>query len=116
MTASPLPVLQGTLEFLVLVTLDRGGSLHGFEILRWIEGSTEGGLLIEEGALYPALHRMQKRGWLRSRWGTSEKGRRARYYELTADGTKALATETGSWNRYVEMVGRLTRADAQEGS
>lgn len=102
-----LAVLKGTLEFLALRTLAGHDELHGFEILDHIHRATRQELQVEEGALYPALHRMEKRGWLASRWGVSEKGRRARYYALTADGRTALGEEEERWARYVTAVGRL---------
>jgi PadR family transcriptional regulator PadR len=102
-----LTVFQGTLELLVLRTLAAQSPLHGFEILDWIRRTTDEELLVEDGALYPALRRMEKRGWLRSDWAISEKGRRARYYELTAVGRKALEKEGARWQRYVKAVEKL---------
>jgi transcriptional regulator len=102
-----LTVVQGTLELLVLRTLSAGAPMHGFAILDWIRDATNDALLVEDGALYPALRRMEKRGWLASDWGISEKGRRARYYRLTAAGRKALAKEGDRWERYVEAVAKL---------
>ncbi len=102
-----LAVLKGTLEFLALRTLASGTEMHGFEILDFVHRSTEDELQLEEGALYPALHRMEKRGWLAARWGVSEKGRRAKYYRLTTDGQTALRSEEERWSRYVTAVGRL---------
>lgn len=81
--------------------------MHGFQVLAWIEEATNGDLLAEEGALYPALHRLEKRGWLRSQWAVSEKGRRAKYYVITAPGRKAFAQEVEGWERYVAAVGRV---------
>lgn len=107
----PLPMLHGTVEFLVLGAIARAGPMHGFEVLDWIGETTGGALLPEEGALYPALHRMEKRGWLRGRWGVSEKGRRARYYEITARGRKALLRSTNEWNRYVDAVGKVVAVE-----
>ena len=107
MTHTPLGVLQGTLELLILKTLSGGAELHGFAILDWIKGSTDEDLVVEDGALYHALHRMQERGWVASSWGISEKGRRARYYELTRAGERALADEEARWQRYVEAVKKI---------
>ena len=104
---SPLRILHGTVELLALGALARGGEMHGFEILRWIEEGSEGDLLLEEGALYPALHRMEKRGWTTAEWRVSEKGRRAKYYRVTAEGRRAFARETRSWDRYVGAVARV---------
>lgn len=106
-TRSSLPILPGTVGFLALGALARGGRMHGFEVLRWIEQRSEGDLLLEEGALYPALHRMEKRGWLRAEWATSDKGRRAKYYEVTAHGRKAMAQESHQWGRYVGAVAKV---------
>lgn len=111
MTTPSLPILPGTVEFLSLGALARGGRMHGFEVLRWIGDATAGELLPEEGGLYPALHRMEKRGWLRGAWGISGKGRRAKYYEVTALGRKALAKSTSEWNRYVSAVGKVVSAE-----
>ena len=99
--------LYGSVELLVLRTLDRHGPLHGLDIARRIADGSDEAIQIEEGALYPALHRMEKRGWLASRWGVSEKGRRARYYALTREGHAALRDEETRWARYVTAVGRL---------
>jgi transcriptional regulator len=107
MARSSLSILPGTVEFLALSAFARGGRMHGFEVLRWIGETTSGELLPEEGALYPALHRMEKRSWLRGTWGISDKGRRAKYYEITARGRKALADSTHEWERYVSAVGKV---------
>ena len=107
-----LTVVQGTLELLVLRTLAAGAPMHGFEILEWIRATTDDVLVVEDGALYPALRRMEKRGWVTSDWGVSEKGRRARYYELTAAGRRALAAEGARWERYVAAVAKLAERGA----
>lgn len=112
MTKPSLPILPGTVEFLSLGALARGGSMHGFEILSWIGEATAGELLPEEGGLYPALHRMEERGWLRASWGISGKGRRAKYYTITAAGRRALAASTREWNRYVEAVGKVVSTES----
>ncbi len=107
MDPTPLSVLQGTLELLILKTLSRGEEMHGFAILDWIRESTRQDLLVEDGALYHALRRMEERAWLESSWGVSEKGRRARYYQLTGAGRAALDEEEARWRRYVEAVARI---------
>jgi transcriptional regulator len=112
MSRSSLPILPGTVEFLALGALARGGRMHGFEVLRWIGETSDGELLVEEGALYPALHRLEKRRLLRADWAVSEKGRRAKYYEVTAAGRKALASEVHAWERYVAAVGRVVEGEA----
>lgn len=105
---SQIDVVQGTLDYLVLRTLrGAGGPLHGFEILESIDAATQGTLAIEEGSLYPALHRMEKRGWLKATWGVSPKGRRAKYYVLTARGRTELALQDERWERYVQAVERI---------
>lgn len=81
--------------------------MHGFEILSWIEDASAGDLMVEEGALYPALHRMEKKGWLTADWAVSHKGRRAKYYSVTEKGRRALAGETRTWGRYVAAVDRV---------
>ena len=111
--SQPLPILPGTVEFLALGALGHGGRMHGFEVLRWIEEATAGELLPEEGALYPALHRMEKRGWIAGKWGVSEKGRRAKYYAITSLGRAALLDSTRDWNRYVNAVGKVVIPEAR---
>ena len=105
-------VVQGTLELLVLRTLDTGAPMHGFEILEWIRHATDDVLVVEDGALYPALRKMEKRGWLESDWGVSEKGRRARYYTLTASGRTALREQGRRWERYVDAMAKLAAREA----
>jgi PadR family transcriptional regulator, regulatory protein PadR len=105
---SSMGPLQGTLELLILKTLAAGGEMHGFGILDWMRRTTGDEIVVEDGALYHALHRMRKRGWVAAEWGVSEKGRRARYYALTGKGRQALATEEALWTRYVAAVARIT--------
>ncbi len=107
MGGDALQLLKGTLDLLVLKSLASGSEMHGFEILDWIQEGSGDEFLVEEGALYPALHRLQKRGLLASDWGISEKGRRAKYYRLTPDGRTALVQEQRLWDRYVAAVDRL---------
>jgi transcriptional regulator len=109
----PLDLLQGTLDLLILRTLIFGPE-HGQGIARAIQHSSENELLVEHGALYPALQRLEKRGWISAEWGTSKNNRRARYYALTPAGRKQLAAETGRWNRLASAIGRvLTVAKAR---
>jgi transcriptional regulator len=108
----PLTVIQGTLELLALRTVAARGPVHGFEILDWIRETTHDALTVEDGALYPALRRMEKRGWIESAWGVSEKGRRARYYTLTPLGRRALVNEDKRWERYVDAVAKLSARPA----
>jgi PadR family transcriptional regulator PadR len=103
MTPRQLSLLQGTLDVLVLKAV-AGGPRHGYAVAEWIRGRTDGTLEIEDGALYTALHRMHKRGWLDAEWGVSENNRRAKYYSLTAAGRAELARASGDWARYAEAV------------
>jgi len=100
-------VLRGTLDLLVLKTLDTLGPLHGYGIARRIEQVSENLLHLNQGTLYPALLRLEQRGWISSKWGTSDNNRRARYYALTRSGKKQLAREAESWERMAGMIGRL---------
>lgn len=96
-------ILSGTLALLVLKTLARG-SMHGYGITLHIQHVSNEALRVEEGSLYPALHRMEQDGWIRANWGVSENNRRARYYELTAKGQKQLALEQENWNHLTRAV------------
>ena len=102
-------ILQGTLGLLVLKTLASQGRMHGYAITAYIQRASADLLRVEEGSLYPALHRMEQDGWLRAEWGTTEKSRQARFYTLTAVGKKQLAAEQESWARLTEGVGRVLR-------
>ena len=93
----------GTLELLILRTL-RGDPVHGYGIARWIRDRTEGVLDVEQGALYPALHRLNRKGWIKGEWGETETGRRARFYSLTGKGRKALQEETARWDEHAQAV------------
>ncbi len=99
-------LLHGTLEMLVLQTL-RAGPLHGFAISREILAGSDGHLAIDEGSMYPALYRMQRRGWLSADWGRSQKQRRAKYYSLTPAGERQLAEAAGRWGRFVAAVAKV---------
>ena len=101
-----LDILQGTLDLLILQTLT-GGPLHGYAIARCIEERAGDLLRVEEGSLYPALHRMEHKGWLTAEWGPSENNRRAKYYRLTAKGRKQLAVEAENWALFTEAVARI---------
>lgn len=111
MPKSKLELVRGTLDMMILKALS-WGPRHGYAIARWIEDGTEDALEVEEGSLYPALHRMERRGWIKSEWGHSKNNRRARYYRLTGLGRKQLAAETASWMRFVKVVSRLMSAKA----
>jgi len=101
--------LQGTLDLLVLKTLASRGRMHGYGITLHIEKISEDILRLEEGSLYPALHRMTQAGWLRAEWGASEKNRRARYYTIPAAGRRQLAEEEKHWAQLTEAVARVLR-------
>ena len=102
-------ILQGTLALLVLRTLDTAGAMHGYAITSHIQRVSAELLRVEEGSLYPALHRMEQDGWLKSSWGVTEKNREARFYSITARGRKQLAEEQASWSRLTQGVDRVLR-------
>ncbi len=111
MANETVELLQGTLDLLILKTLS-WGSTHGYGIARWIQQITGDVLRIEEGSLYPALHRLEKRGWITSDWGLSENNRRAKYYELTARGKQQLRVAMSSWSAFSGAVSKvLTSTD-----
>ena len=105
----PGDLLQGTLGILILKSLLLGAA-HGYAIARWVEDTTGDVLKIEEGSLYPALRRLEDRGLVSSEWGLSENNRRARFYQITADGRKHLRNEAAVWLRYSQAVTRVLRA------
>jgi transcriptional regulator len=98
-------LLQGTLELLVLKTLS-WGPMHGYGIASWIEGATGDVLRVEEGSLYPALYRMTRKGWIRGEWGTSDNNRRAKFYQLTAEGERQFRAQASGWTRFAAAVSR----------
>ena len=100
-------ILQGTLALLVLKTLAAAGAMHGFAITAHIQLVSDNLLRVEEGSLYPALHRMEQDGWVRAEWRTTEKNRQARYYSLTAAGRRQLTREQESWARLTDGVQRV---------
>ena len=104
--SSELDVVRGTLDLLILRTLSLA-PMHGLAALRSIEQRTLGELQIEEGALYPALHRLEHKGWLESEWGYTEGGRRARFYRITVAGRRHLSAELSRWERYTRAVSRV---------
>jgi PadR family transcriptional regulator PadR len=101
-------LVLGTLEMLILKSLARG-TKHGYAVAEWIHETSQDVLRVEEGALYPALHRLELRGLLNSKWGASENNRRAKYYSLTAAGRKRLAAETDHWGRMSAAIARVLR-------
>ena len=104
-----LDLIQGTLNVLVLQTL-RWGPMNGYAIAQHVGHASEGDIALEEGALYPALHRMEHRGWLASEWGLSANNRRAKFYRLTPLGQRMLRERVASWERLVAAVGRVLAA------
>jgi PadR family transcriptional regulator PadR len=108
--ADDIEVIQGTLNVLILQTLS-WRPMNGYAIAQWIHEVTRGDIEIEEGALYPALHRMEQKGWLASDWGYTEQSRRARYYRLTAAGRRQLTAELSRWSRYTEAMTLVLTAE-----
>jgi PadR family transcriptional regulator, regulatory protein PadR len=106
-------VLQGTLDLMILKTLQALGSQHGFGIARRIEQISEQALKLNEGTVYTALLRLQQQGWIKSEWGVSENGRRARFYSITQRGRKQLALETANWETISGIIGRVLRLEGQ---
>jgi PadR family transcriptional regulator PadR len=109
MPLSKTEVLQGTLDLLVLKTLDSMGPMHGFGIALRIQQVSEDLLQLNQGTLYPALLRLEQRGWVASKWGVSENNRKAKYYSLTRAGRRQLAEEAESWDRMSAMINRVLR-------
>src|SRR6185503_2692854 len=107
-------LLPGTLEMLVLKTLTRG-PLHGYAIARAIQDRTREVLQVEEGSLYPALHRMERREWVESEWGPSESNRRAKFYKLTRTGRRELESRAAAWERVSAAIAQVMQARALEG-
>jgi PadR family transcriptional regulator PadR len=107
MTDPKEDILRGTLDLLILKTLDTLGPMHGYGIARRIEQVSEDMLHLNQGTLYPALLRLQQRGWIAAKWGVSDNNRKARYYSLTKSGKKQLAVETESWDRMVGIIAKL---------
>lgn len=105
--AAGTPMLQGTLDLMVLKTLESMGPQHGYGIARRIEQISEQALRLNQGTIYPALLRLRQRGWIRAEWGTSENGRKARYYSLTKTGKVQIEKETESWERVAATMARF---------
>lgn len=104
-----LDLVRGTFDLIILKTLS-WGPMHGLGVLRWIEDVTMQRLQVEEGALYPALHRLEQKGWLDAEWGYTENNRKAKYYKLTPLGRRQLTAELSKWQRYTEAVGMIVNA------
>ena len=107
-----IDLLQGTLDLLVLKTLSWGPA-HGYAVARWIQQLTGEVLQVGEGSLYPALHRLEERGWVESEWRLSEHNRRAKFYRLTTEGRRQLRVETATWERFVAAVADVLRVTEQ---
>jgi len=107
MGESKSDVLQGTLDLMVLKTLESMGPLHGYGIARRIEQVSNNGLSLNQGTIYPALLRLQQRGWVKAEWGTSETGRRAKFYSLSRIGRKQIEEETENWERIAATMARF---------
>jgi transcriptional regulator len=105
-----LELIKGTLDVLILKTLS-WRELHGYGVSKAIRGATDEAFQVEEGALYPALRRLEKRGLIESEWGVTDTGREAKYYRLTREGRRALESEVRSWSRYVEAMSRVLFAE-----
>jgi transcriptional regulator len=110
-TLDNMNLLQGTLDLLVLRTL-QAGPLHGWAISERIQQISEDVLQVNQGSLYPALHRLEHQGWIKAEWGVSELGRRARFYRLTASGRKQLGVETAGWRRLAGAIGKILNQEA----
>jgi PadR family transcriptional regulator, regulatory protein PadR len=110
--STDVDLLRGTLDLLILRSLT-WGPRHGYGIAEWIDDVTRSEVLLEEGTLYPALHRLERRKWVESEWGLSSKNRKAKYYQLTTRGRRALTAEISTWERYVAAVGRAIVATPQ---
>jgi PadR family transcriptional regulator, regulatory protein PadR len=103
MSHTTLSLLQGTVDLLILRAL-QGGPGHGYSVSRWVRERTDGVLSMEDAALYQALHRLERKGWIEAEWGVSENNRRAKYYALTGEGRRQLRSEVAVWRRYAEAV------------
>jgi PadR family transcriptional regulator, regulatory protein PadR len=103
---------QGAIELLILKSLSWGPQ-HGFSIARWVQGTTDDVLRLEEGSLYPTLHRLEDKGWVKASWGVSENNRRARFYELTARGRTQFAREMNDWWRYAAAIAKVLTSSSK---
>ena len=110
MSESKADILQGTLDLMVLKTLDTMGPMHGWGVAQRIQQISEDALYLNQGTLYPALLRLLQKGWISSKWGTSDNNRRARFYSLTKRGRKQLEIETENWERMTSIMARLLEA------
>ncbi len=104
-----MDIPKGTLDLMILKALSAGQS-HGYGLAKWIHSTTDGALEVDDGALYPALHRLESRGWIGAEWGVSDNNRRARYYALRAEGRRRLQIQVSSWTRFAEAMGKIIDA------
>jgi transcriptional regulator len=111
MDSTSLSLLKGTLDVLLLKTLSRG-PLHGYGVSRWLREVTDDAFQVDEGALYPALRRLERKGLIESEWGVTDSGREAKFYRLTAEGRAELESELRTWHRYVDAMSRVLGAPA----
>ncbi len=109
MTHTNLSLLRGTVDLLIMKALSFEPK-HGYAVSEWVEAVTDGTLLVEEGTLYPALHRLENKGWIEAEWGLSENNRRAKFYQLTREGRRRLERESGEWSRYSAAVAKALAA------
>ena len=112
MARTSVDLLQGTLDLIVLKALS-WRPMHGFGLARWIQLTTDDVLQVEEGSLYPALYRLENRGWIKASWALTENGRRAKYYKLTATGRRQLLVETESWDQLSGAIGKIMSAQSE---
>ena len=112
MTRPSIDLLQGTLDLIVLKALS-WKPMHGFGLARWIQLTTDSVLHVEEGSLYPALYRMENRGWIKASWALTENGRRAKYYKLTAIDRRQLVLETQSWDQLTGAIGKIMSTQSE---
>jgi len=112
MARTSIDLLQGTLDLIVLKALS-WKPMHGFGLARWIQLTTDSVLQVEEGSLYPALYRMENRGWIKASWALTENGRRAKYYKLTAIGRRQLVLETQSWDQLTGAIGKIMSTQSE---
>lgn len=112
MPRPPIDLLQGTLDLLVLKTLSWGPA-HGYSVARWIQQLTDDVLEVGEGSLYPALHRLEERGWVDSEWRRSENNRKAKFYKLTTTGRAQLRAESATWSRFAGAIAKVLQASEQ---
>ena len=115
MSASKLDLLQGTLDVMVLQTLDAMGPLHGYGIARRIEKVSGNEVLLNQGTIYASLVRLQHRGWIAAKWGTSDNNRKAKFYSITKAGRKRLAADTAYWQRLTGVMGRVLAMQSEGG-